>query len=152
MRSGGVFLSLVMLAGLPIAVASPAEAQGIALFAVLNGGNEVGATGQAAAGDPDGFGTASFTYVANDRICFAVIVHNVDRPTEMHIHEAVAGKEGPVRIFLTPPTRGNAGTSAGCVSGVSPALLARIRATPGNFYLNVHTSGFLEGAVRGQLF
>ena len=32
------------------------------------------------------------------------------------------------------------------------ALLARIRNTPGNFYINVHTGQFPDGAVRGQLF
>jgi hypothetical protein len=40
--------------------------------------------------------------------------------------------------------------SIGCVAA-SPDLIAAIRANPENYYVNVHTPEFPEGAVRGQL-
>ena len=45
------------LAG-PLVLGARLIAQDVQLFAVLNGGNEVGATGLAAAGDADGTGAA----------------------------------------------------------------------------------------------
>jgi hypothetical protein len=152
MKLENISLRLAMLAGLSIAGASAASAQGVEFFAVLSGGNEVAANGQAAAGDAYGHGTASFTFVGSDRFCYAVIVNAIDRPVAMHIHQAPAGRNGPVVIPLTPPSRGTGGTSSGCVSGISASLLRSIRSTPTGFYLNVHTAAFPDGAVRGQLF
>ena len=35
--------------------------------------------------------------------------------------------------------------------GASNALLGIIRAHPGNYYVNIHTTQFPDGAARGQL-
>src|SRR5687768_10374593 len=139
MKPWNISLYLAALAGLSIAGASGVSAQGVELFAVLSGGYEVGPDGRAAAGDRDGYGTASFTYVGADRFCYAVIVNAIDRPVGMHIHHAPPGRNGPIVIDLTPPTTGTAGTSSGCVSGVSASLLRAIRRAPTDYYLNVHT-------------
>ena len=59
--------TLAVLAGLAVlGAASSASAQGIQLFAVLLGGNEVGPTGQAAAGESDGSGAAAVILVEED--------------------------------------------------------------------------------------
>jgi hypothetical protein len=152
MKPWNISLSLAALAGLSIASASGVSAQGVEFFAVLSGGYEVGPDGQAAAGDRDGYGTASFTFVGADRFCYAVIVNAIDRPAAMHIHRGAPGRNGPIVIGLTPPTTGTGGTSSGCVSGVSASLLRAIRLTPTDYYVNVHTGAFPAGAVRGQLF
>jgi|tagenome__1003787_1003787.scaffolds.fasta_scaffold20378042_1 CHRD domain len=153
MKPRRAFLAFAMIAGVSTLGSSGAWALSKApLFAVLSGGNEVGATGQAAAGDPDGYGTASVLFVENDRICISVLVNLIDKPTEAHIHEAPPGKEGPVVVPFLPPTTGNAGTSTACVSGLPTALVGRIINNPTNFYVNIHTAKFPEGAVRGNLF
>ena len=73
-------------------------------------------------------------------------------PTLGHIHRGVAGVNGPVVVpfFLTAvPT--SIFALAGTVPDLDPALAREIRATPGNFYVNLHTVEFPTGAVRGQL-
>jgi hypothetical protein len=141
-----------MLAGLSLSAASGAAAQGIQLFAVLNGGNEVTNTGQAAVGDPDGSGAASVIFVGSTRICFSLLVDDIDAPVAAHIHENVAGKNGPIVVNFFVPPAGNPGTASRCLSDLDPAVLRRIGATPSHFYVNVHTAAFPSGAVRGQLF
>lgn len=57
------------------------------LFADLNGKNEISATtGERGAGDPDGFGSATFTF-DGDQVCFGITVANIGTPVMAHIHE-----------------------------------------------------------------
>jgi hypothetical protein len=145
--------TLAALAGLAvIGAASAASAQDAQLFAVLLGGNEVGPTGQAAAGDPDGSGAAAVSLVAADQLCFSILVNRVDPPALAHIHQAPPGVNGPIVVNLTPPSAGELGASVGCAGGLDPALVENILRTPWQFYVNVHTGAFPAGAVRGQLF
>lgn len=140
-----------IFAGL-VAGTSTASAQGMHFFAVLNGGNEISASGGANAGDLNGYGTAHVMFAGAGRLCFGISVHGVSTPNAAHIHQGEAGTNGPIRVTLVPPDAGTAGTSSGCVSGISGTLLAQIRNNPSGFYVNVHTSQFPQGAVRGQLF
>jgi CHRD domain len=141
-----------------LGAASAASAQDTQLIAVLSGSNEVStASGQPGAGDPDGSGVAGVSLVAADQLCFAVLVNHLDPPMAAHIHQGAAGTNGPIVVPLipdpvAPPPTGDPGFSAGCVPGVDPALLESIRGTPSEFYFNVHTGPFPNGAVRGQLF
>jgi hypothetical protein len=83
-------------------------------------------------------------------ICFAISVANITLPAAAaHIHVGEAGVAGDVVVTLAPPDEG--GASAGCVSGVDSALIQAILANPAGYYVNVHTSDFPAGAVRGQL-
>jgi CHRD domain len=121
-----------------------------ALFAQLSGRNEISATtGERGAGDPDGFGSASFTFDGG-QVCFGITVANLDAPVMAHIHRGRKTENGPVVVPLTPPTTGDPGASSGCVA-IDPALAAEIQANPRGFYANVHTGAFQAGAVRGQL-
>jgi hypothetical protein len=141
-----VLATLAALAGLLVFGAAVASAQDAQLFAVLSGGNEVGPTGQAAAGDPDGTGSATVNVVGADQLCFAILANNIDLPTFAHIHQGAAGTNGSIVVDLSVPN------SAGCVPGLDPALVDSIRRAPTEFYVNVHNGPFPAGAVRGQLF
>jgi hypothetical protein len=152
MKARHVMFALAMLAGLVLGQTS-ASAQGMHFFAVLNGGNEISPAGAANAGDPNGFGTAHVMFAGSGQLCFGISVQGIATPTVAHIHEAEAGTNGPIVVLLTPaPAAGNPGSSSNCLSGISGALLNRIRNTPGNFYINVHNGQFPAGAMRGQLF
>jgi hypothetical protein len=154
-----LWLAAAILAAFGALGSSVAEAQGVQLFAVLNGGNEVKSPtsgnpdGGARAGDQDGYGTAAIIFAGTGRLCFSIIVHNITTASAAHIHRGLAGQNGPVEIFLAPPAgSGSPGTTSGCVSDIAPALLAEIQRTPSAFYVNVHNSVFPNGALRGQLF
>ena len=123
------------------------------LFAVLLGGNEVSDEGDASVGDTDGRGSATVLInQAQGTLCFGITVSGLSTPQAAHIHRAVAGVNGDIVVGLTPPTAGNPGSASGCVTGVAPAILKAIKLTPSLFYVNVHTTDFPAGAVRGQLF
>jgi hypothetical protein len=99
---------------------------------------------------------------------FKLIVANIQNVTQAHIHLAPAGVNGPVVVWLypdAPPAQLIPGRSQGVLSegvitdaalvgplaGASLSdLLAAMHA--GNTYVNVHTSQFPPGEVRGQIF
>lgn len=108
----------------------------------------VGAQEVPGPGDPDGAGTARITADATtNNICFTLTVQAIAAPTAAHIHRAPRGAAGPPVLTLDAPVRGE---SHGCLS-VERTLAAAIIAEPSNFYVNVHTADYPNGAVRGQL-
>jgi hypothetical protein len=141
-----------LAAALSIVGSHAAQAQQAQHFAVLSGGNEVGPTGQANAGDRNGYGTASVVVVGPSQICFSIVVDQIGPPVAAHIHRGPAGVNGPIVVPLTTPPSGDPGTSSGCVPGLAAGLVTAIRTNPSQFYVNVHTAAFPGGAVRGQLF
>jgi hypothetical protein len=97
-------------------------------------------------------GSGTFTWwVEGTSICYELSVRNLTvAPFAAHIH-GVAGRTefAGIVVPLTPPA-GATGTSTACVA-VEAGLLAAIIADPGSYYVNVHTSTFPGGEVRGQL-
>jgi CHRD domain len=150
----GVTCLLLLGMGSAIAVGHGGDGddhgKSLALFADLNGRNELDPmTLQRGAGDPDGFGSASFT-INGTSLCFGITVGNLDTPTAAHIHKGRKFENGPIVVPLTQPSAGNPGASSGCVT-IDAALGADILAHPRAYYANVHTAAFPGGAVRGQL-
>ncbi len=118
-------------------------------FATLLGRNEIGPNGKRRAGDLDGQGGAT-VLTTETQLCFAVAVRGVSTPSAMHVHRGRPNQNGDIVVPLTPPTSGDPGTSAGCVD-VPGTLLQEITKHPIRFYVNIHTSDFPDGAMRGQL-
>jgi len=154
--------------GLAAAIAVPTIALGNArtnlnpdpsttpLVARLLGSNEVPPA------DPDGFGSASFTFQINDPldattagadVCWDITYSNLTGvPVAAHIHQGAAGVNGG--IVIPAPATSFTGLTAtgttGCV-GVSGVTAQAIVDNPAGFYANVHTTDFPNGAIRGQL-
>jgi CHRD domain len=102
-------------------------------------------------GDLDGTGLSTvIVHPGKGQLCFAVVVDDITLPAiAAHVHVGRAGVAGPIVVPITPPDAD--GTSAGCVTGVDAQLLRQIRRDPRQYYVNIHTTDFPGGAVRGQL-
>jgi CHRD domain len=99
-------------------------------------------------GDPDGSGTASFTFnPGTGEVCYEFSVTGVEPLAAAHIHVAPVGSPGPVVIPL-PPTSATGGS--GCVTA-DRELIRAILIDPSAYYFNVHNAPFPAGALRGQL-
>ncbi len=72
--------------------------------------------------------------------------------TAAHIHvgSAVEARDVVVGLFTGAALSGT-DSASGCVSGVSEELIKAIRQNPENYYVNIHSSMFPAGAIRGQL-
>ena len=129
-----------------VAVAPSSMADGGRPFTVsLTGSAEVPGPG-----DPDGSGTAELRLNPGlGEVCFSIEVEDIALPaTAAHIHVGSAEVAGPVVVGLVAPDA--TGTSSACVAA-DRELVRAIIGNPDNYYVNVHTSEFPPGAVRGQL-
>lgn len=146
MRKVAPFVGLLMTIALLVfgsSVSAAPLSQG-SMTATLSGTEEVPDPG-----DTDGSGSSTVRWNSDTEICFEISVRNITLPAAAaHIHEGAKGVAGPVAVPLAAPDAN--GAASGCAP-VETGLAGRIRATPANFYVNVHTSDFPAGAVRGQL-
>lgn len=109
----------------------------------LSGGAEVPGPG-----DTDGSGTANLKLDhAKGELCYDISVKGIEPPTAAHIHAGAAGKSGAVKVAFKKAADG---AWKGCVSA-DKTLLDDLMKKPGEFYVNVHTADFPNGAIRGQL-
>lgn len=104
-----------------------------------------------AKGDLKGSGKAVIKLDSGKRtVCFSIRVKSIKLPAEAaHIHAGKAGVSGNVLITLAPPKKN--GKVSGCVSHVNSNLIKAMEKHPASYYVNVHTSDYPLGAVRGQL-
>jgi Protein of unknown function (DUF3089)/CHRD domain len=129
----------------------PAPDEGLLLATRLTGAEEVGPAGEPAVGDPDGSGIATVAVSTEARrACFELSVQGVVLPAAAaHIHAAPPKVNGYIVVPLTAPDA--AGRSSGCARGIDPAVVEGLVQTPSDYYVNVHTTDFPSGALRGQL-
>jgi hypothetical protein len=152
-----IFGALALVA----ALAGSATAANRPLVAVLRGVNEV--PGPA---DANGRGVALIRRVAvdngTDKVCWFIIVNKIALPaTGAHIHVGAAGASGNIVVPLGNPAKKapvmgrGVGLARGCTDPATAtytdAQLDAIWANPSGYYVNVHTSEFPAGAIRGQL-
>jgi hypothetical protein len=112
---------------------------------------QIALTGEAEtpAGDPVATGTSTVRVRAGEgQVCYQLATSNLPAAAAAHIHRGNTGTAGPVVIPLRTPNA--AGKSSGCTPSAR-TLVKAILAGPASYYVNVHTSGFPGGAVRGQL-
>jgi hypothetical protein len=108
----------------------------------------IGAMGAESAGDLDGGGHAALdAHPGRDELCMTLVVSGLAPVTAVHLHAQSTGASGPVVAAWTETTGGG---SAVCVP-VADQLIKKIRKQPGNYYVDVHTTEFPNGAVRGPL-
>ena len=159
MKQRRLFAALLFAALAALALAGPASAaklggadHGGHLFTTtLSGAEEVDpVTGALGAGDPDGSGLATLTVNPGQKeVCYELSVEDIMLPAiGAHIHVGDAGENGPIFVELVPPNA--SGVSNGCKEVPREDALAIIQ-NPEGYYVNVHTSDFPNGAIRGQL-
>ena len=139
-------LALIALASLSVALAPVASANGRPLQATMVGANEVPGPG-----DIDGTGTVKLRLnQGRHRICYKIEVADITLPaTAAHIHPGAVGEANPPVVVLGTPDA--TGLAEGCVTDVERSLIKAIRKHPAQYYVNVHTTDFPDGAIRGQL-
>jgi hypothetical protein len=97
-------------------------------------------------GSPTGSGTAVVKLsTKTGKACWTLNVRGIGKPLSAHVHKAPPGKQGPVVIPL-----GARFSATGCVQIPNKTILA-VERNPAAYYVNVHTSKYLNGAIRGQL-
>jgi hypothetical protein len=123
-------------------LASAASHGGRPLDATLLPGNQVPPTASS------GSGTALVTLnQGQGEVCWDISVSELTSSVILaHIHQGAAGTNGPIVVDFMEPVNG----LNGCVHA-DAALIAEIRTHPADFYVNVHTTMFPAGEVRGQL-
>jgi hypothetical protein len=98
-----------------------------------------------------GTGSATFTRTAPNQLSYMYNYQNLtSNLTAAHIHRGDATVAGPVVIPLSIGSGGTSGT-VNDTATADPALIDEICATPGAFYVNLHTSTFPGGEIRDQL-
>jgi hypothetical protein len=161
LKSVLVVAIVALLAASLVALAVPGAASGGKESIKLTGEEEVPGPG-----DPDGFGRATIRLVkAKEGVCFKVSWTRLDPVIAAHIHAGAEGEAGPIVVTLF--TAGEEGLTTlsttrtqlrACTETFSPPegvsvaeLLEDIKENPENYYVNVHTTEFPAGAIRGQL-
>jgi hypothetical protein len=142
-----------LAAALTVALVVPnstvgAEEAGRPFSTALTGAAEVPGPG-----DADASGSASI--VLNQglaTVCFDVSWEDIDGTVvASHIHVGPVGVAGPVVVTLFTGGFGGTDAVSGCATGVDRGLIKAIRQDPSAYYVNVHSTVFPAGAVRGQL-
>lgn len=102
-------------------------------------------------------GSGFFTYtIEGDQLCYTLETRDLTMaPFAAHIHFAPRNEAGGVVVPLSvaPAT---SGTASACITATESgpltfAELAGIEAQPRLYYVNVHTSNYPGGEIRGQL-
>lgn len=108
--------------------------------------------------DIEGGGFAAFVVDADDhtRLGYYIGYGLADGslPEAGHIHEAPEGENGPVVQELQLPTISDEEGAEGTflLEGLDTAFVDDLLANSSDYYVNLHTEAFPDGALRGQLF
>jgi len=103
-------------------------------------------------GDVDGGGIALINVNRSiGEVCIDLTTENITTWTAAHIHPGEVGVSNPPVVDFNITAAQPGPRLSKCVSGVPASLIDDIAATPSDFYVNVHSNEYPQGAVRGQL-
>jgi hypothetical protein len=102
-------------------------------------------------------GSGFFSYtIEGQQLCYTLEVRDMTMaPFAAHIHVGAREVAGPIVVpLMTPPAATS--TVSECITAaeggaMTPAELAAIAAEPRSYYVNVHTTNWPGGELRGQL-
>jgi hypothetical protein len=158
---GIVFLIIILVIGV-VAVIFLTQPASLAFSASLREENEVPPSGSSATGQ------ATFTLSSDETtLHYKIEASNLNNITMAHIHIAPAGTNGPIAVWLypsAPPEMLIPGvfngvlaegdiTSANLLGPLEGQTLSDLldQIDAGNAYVNIHTSQFPGGEIRGQI-
>ncbi|MGW7367129.1 CHRD domain-containing protein [Streptomyces sp. NPDC054841] len=122
------------------------------LRALANGGQEVPKNDASKVGDPDGH-AVTFLHPKGTAVDYSFAWVNIQSPSKGHVHKGKFGKNGDVVFdFFNRPVPDGIFAVSGRLAGQNPDVVKRVRENPRNYYSNIHTAEFPDGAVRGQFF
>lgn len=141
-----------LLGALLALLSTAVQAHVLHLRAELSGANEYdAATNTLGVGDPDGWGVAHLFIGDDDVIEWTIEFHNLSTLTGAHVHTGMFAQNGPVLIpFTVPPGTPGDGVLSGTINSFANAH-DFFAPNPSAFYVNVHSTQFPAGAIRGQL-
>jgi hypothetical protein len=139
------------LAALAGVVALPSLSPGATLLgAKLKGSQEVPGPG-----DPNAKGGIQLSLKAKKKkVCFTLEYRKLDGGAVAgHIHKGKKGVAGNIKVLLfeVDPPLAEEDSVEGCQKNVKRKLIRKIKRKPGNYYVNIHTPPYPDGAIRGQL-
>ena len=116
----------------------------------LHGGRPISTTLAPVAPNTIGSGTfVARSNIGQGRICWSLTVTGLSDVTAAHIHYLNGPLATQIAVPLTLPTPFT-GSATGCAT-VLRALVKQVLVHPENFYVNVHTTTYPGGAIRGTL-
>jgi CHRD domain/Protein of unknown function (DUF3455) len=130
----------------PAGITVPGNSAGApaVLVASLEGRNEV--TGGAVDGK-----ALELIGIRGDTVTYSVSWRGIGAPTEAAIHAGASGVDGPVVVPLFTTPRPAGGFASGSVTVSDPTVLTALQSNPGDFYADLNTADFPQGAMRAQL-
>lgn len=141
-KRAAVLVGAGMLLTMPLAAQGEDEQFGY-VGTSLFGDQEVDTEG--AGEDASADFSAEFDY-AQGRMCYMLEMDGLKDFTAAHIHKGKIGENGPPVITLELSKDGQ----DNCVDA-DVALMKDIAANEADYYVNLHTKRYPNGAVRGQL-
>lgn len=137
----------LLISGGPVAISAEAEGEATLATICADHAFPINADQEVAEGKDGAAGTGWVT-VDGDTVCTTYDVEGLEAQADAsHIHNAVAGSDGPVVQDLGAPNVN--GFLSTCDENADAA--AGITAEPSAYYVNIHTPEFALGAARGQL-
>jgi hypothetical protein len=118
----------------------------VSLKALLSPAEEVPGPGV-----KDGVG-AALVNISGPKICSELKATMGEKPTKAHIHQGAKGMSGSVVVDLMPAFNpGEAAYESKTCVETTADTASQLIADPAGYYVNIHSDGHPDGAMRGQL-